>query len=118
LFFSIRSLRGEAREIIEKYASLVDEDYRVETPPTPPSTPPPPSSPSSDTTTSTTDQSIKEDTSQNTTVDDSAAPKDNVDTDNKNNSNDDKPSGFFKSAFGKFKNKVCHDDKDNKNKDQ
>ncbi|SAM05909.1 hypothetical protein [Absidia glauca] len=111
-----RSLRGEARDIIEKYASLVDEDYRVETPPTPPSTPPPSSSP--DATTSTTDQSTKEDTPQNTTVDDSAAPKDDENTDNKNNSNDEKPSGFFKSAFGKFKNKVCHDDKDNKNKDQ
>ncbi|KAI8148276.1 hypothetical protein BJV82DRAFT_591484 [Fennellomyces sp. T-0311] len=40
-----RSLRGEQREIIEKYAALVDPEYRKDDPPapnTPPPTPPPP----------------------------------------------------------------------------
>ncbi|KAI8327683.1 hypothetical protein BC941DRAFT_458082 [Chlamydoabsidia padenii] len=107
----VRSLRGEARDIIEKYASLVDEDYRVKTPPTPPTTPPPP--PSDNTTNTTNKDTTEKGSTPKSTPADESSTKDNT-----TDKDDQKRPGFFKNAFGKFKNKVCHDEKDDKNKDQ
>ncbi|KAI9023668.1 hypothetical protein CLU79DRAFT_747646 [Phycomyces nitens] len=51
-----RSLKGKQRELIEQYASLVDEDYRPkESAPTSPDTPPPSPSPSDSTPENDTD---------------------------------------------------------------
>lgn len=85
-----RSLRGEQRAIIEKYASLVDPEYRKDDPPVPPSTPPP-----------------------------SPPPSDNNDAKDIKN-NDEQKEGFFKNAFGKLKDKLnheCNDEDKKKPKD-
>ncbi|CAO3614234.1 unnamed protein product [Cunninghamella blakesleeana] len=99
-----RNLRGEARDIIEKYASLVDEEYRKPTSNDNPSTPPP-SSPSSPSSNPSTD-----------------SPSTNNDKDDNDKSDDNKKSGFFKNAFGKIKDKMCQDDEEDekkkKNKDE
>ena len=90
-----RSLKGKQREIIEQYASLVDEDYRPKEEPiqVKPDTPPPsPKSTPSDTS-NTPPPPITKDT-----------PED-----------DKKEGGFFKNAFGKIKEKICHED-ENKDK--
>ncbi|KAG0170591.1 hypothetical protein DFQ30_002262 [Apophysomyces sp. BC1015] len=74
-----RSLHGKQREIIEKYASLVDDDYRPATPsdpPTEPQTPPPP------------------------------PPANNSSNDNGEDGNS---KGFFKNAFGKLKDRMCNE---------
>lgn len=87
-----RSLKGKQREIIEEYASLVDEEYRSKEEPlqVKPDTPPP---------------SPKSGSSNDTTSD-----------------KDKKEGGFFKAALGKIKGKICHDndkktEKDDKDKD-
>lgn len=85
-----RSLRGEQRAIIEKYASLVDPEYRKDDPPVPPSTPPP-----------------------------SPPPSDNNDAQDIKNNGEQK-EGFFKNAFGKLKDKLnheCNDEDKKKPKD-
>lgn len=76
-----RSLKGRQKEIIEEYASLVDEEYRPKEEPVKTSTPdtPPPS------------------------------PKMSPESDEESKKND---KGFFKNAFGKFKDKICPEDED------
>ncbi|KAG1356220.1 hypothetical protein G6F62_002138 [Rhizopus arrhizus] len=76
-----RSLKGRQKEIIEEYASLVDEEYRPKEEPIKASTPdtPPPS------------------------------PKMSPESDEESKKND---KGFFKNAFGKFKDKICPEDED------
>ncbi|ORZ00091.1 hypothetical protein BCR42DRAFT_463590 [Absidia repens] len=105
-----RNLRGEARDIIEKYASLVDEDYRTDEPPTPPPSPQP----------SSNDDIKHDNTSLNDTTDKNN--KDTSDTSDKNQSADtkdqQKQSGFFKNAFGKLKDKIRHEEDDKKTNDQ
>lgn len=88
-----RSLKGKQREIIEEYASLVDEDYRPKEEPikVTPDTPPP---------------------SPKMTPDDfSEKPS------TKDSSEDKKEGGFFKNAFGKIKDKICHEDENKDKKD-
>ncbi|KAI9264872.1 hypothetical protein BDA99DRAFT_507126 [Phascolomyces articulosus] len=85
-----RGLRGAQREIIEKYASLVDPEYRKEDPPAPNmnqpnNNTPPPTPPSSD---------------------------DGSDSGKDGNCKD----GFFKNAFDKLKDKLSHEENDEKKK--
>jgi molecular chaperone DnaJ len=97
-----RSLRGKQKEIIEEYASLVDEEYRPKEEPTQvkPDTPPPSPKMTPDDSTFNADNS--------TTKDDINSPS----------SDDDKEGGFFKNAFGKLKGKICHEEENkDKNKD-
>ncbi|ORX59442.1 hypothetical protein DM01DRAFT_1332919 [Hesseltinella vesiculosa] len=93
-----RSVKGEARELIEKYASLVDDEYRVE--------PAVQTPPSESTTTSSDDPLSAEDIS----------PPSNDDDQDDDDDDEKKSSGFFKNAFGKLKDKMCHDDQDKKKK--
>ncbi|CEG69153.1 hypothetical protein RMATCC62417_05278 [Rhizopus microsporus] len=84
-----RSLRGRQKEIIEEYASLVDEEYRpkdnpIRNPNPSPDTPPP-------------------------------SPKISPQDDNDDNKKND--GGFFKNAFGKIKDKICNDEDDKKKDD-
>lgn len=83
-----RSLKGKQREIIQEYASLVDEEYRPKEEPlvVKPDTPPP--SPK-------------------------ITPDDTTSSDNK----DKKEGGFFKKTLGKIKGKICHDEENKKDKD-
>lgn len=92
-----RSLKGKQREIIEEYASLVDEDYRPKEQPiqVKPDTPPP---------------------SPKMTPDDSTDNKPSTSSTNDNSSEDKKEGGFFKNAFGKIKEKICHDDEEKNDK--
>ncbi|CAO3600454.1 unnamed protein product [Absidia cylindrospora] len=128
-----RSLRGEARDLIEKYASLVDEDYRVESSPTPPPTPPPSpqSSPSNENTNSNSSENSSDsndknkpstqDTAKDDTLDNSEIKDDAIDGDGdkkpKDTNDERKHSGFFKNAFGKLKGKMCHGDNDKNKKE-
>lgn len=112
-----RSLRGKQKEIIQEYASLVDEEYRpkVEEPqPVQPDTPPP-----SPKMTPKQDDTTASGTGTNTTAKDgktsSSSPSSSADENNK------KEGGFFKNAFGKIKDKICNEDekkKDNDNDDK
>jgi molecular chaperone DnaJ len=72
-----RSLKGQQREIIEQYASLVDEEYRPKDEP----------------------KVVKQDPTSET------KPETKSDTESS-----EKKDGFFKSTFGKFKGKICHED--------
>ncbi|GAA5800669.1 hypothetical protein HPULCUR_006105 [Helicostylum pulchrum] len=83
-----RSLKGKQREIIQEYASLVDEEYRPKEEPlvVKPDTPPP--SPK-------------------------ITPDDTTSSDNK----DKKEGGFFKKTLGKIKGKICHDEENKKDDD-
>ncbi|CAO3653372.1 unnamed protein product [Mucor hiemalis] len=99
-----RSLKGKQREIIEEYASLVDEDYRPKEEPikVTPDTPPP----SPKVTPDTPPPSPK------------MTPDDSTEKPSANDSSEDKKDGgFFKNAFGKIKGKICHDEENKDKKD-
>jgi molecular chaperone DnaJ len=76
-----RSLKGQQKQIIEQYAALVDEEYRPKEEPTQVSPDTPPPSPK---------MTPEDDTNQDSTKKDAG--------------------GFFKNAFGKIKDKICHED--------
>ncbi|KAI8384277.1 uncharacterized protein BYT42DRAFT_493002 [Radiomyces spectabilis] len=102
-----RNIKGEQRAIIEKYASLVDPEYRVDDPPTPPPSPPPSEPPSSGASASKGDDPVskKKDHDVKSSSDEKSGK-----------SHDKESKGFFK----KLKEKLCHEDdkKDDKKDDQ
>ncbi|KAI8072806.1 hypothetical protein BC940DRAFT_364598 [Gongronella butleri] len=107
-----RNVKGEARDLIEQYASLVDDDYRAAAAPAQNTTPPPPSGPTSDNDTpNATQGSANDASSSSATTNASEEPKDASKNDH---ADDGKSDGFFKSAFGKLKGKVCKDDEKKK----
>ncbi|OBZ90103.1 DnaJ 1, mitochondrial [Choanephora cucurbitarum] len=85
-----RSLRGKQKEIIEQYAALVDEDYRP-----------------------------KEEVPRQQQTPDTPPPSPKMSPSDSEQQDKSKDSGFFKNAFDKLKDKICHEDEgqDNKKKD-